>query len=149
MAAADRAQAFLALSERQIAAPVQARRRAAEKRAARKFNADRDQELEDRTRQLKRWQVWRQERLDRALAGRHGKALAKLIARLRTDISDADLIEQAQSWRHADVGTRFLVLHLIDQAIIRRRERDGLPPFDDTLPGKPPSAFLIIRNMLE
>jgi hypothetical protein len=143
--------AFLALAARQIAAPVQARRRAAETRAARKLNSDHDKELENRARQLKRWEQWRQERLDRALAGRHGKALAKLIAWLdRAGApSDADLIAQAWSWCHADAGTRFLVLRLIDGHIIRRRERAGLPPFDDTLPGKPPSAFLRIRDLLE
>jgi hypothetical protein len=144
--------AFLELAERQISGASKARERAREKRTARKLASDRDQDLVDRSRQLKRWRVWRQERLDRALGDpRHGKALAKLIAWLGRagTPSDEDLVAQARSWRHASASMRFLVLGLIDQAIVRKRERAGAPPFDDPLPGKPLSAFLAIRNILE
>ena len=143
---------FLDLADRQIAAPVQARRRAAETRTARRLAAETKVELDlfdDHERQLRRWRHWRQERLQQALAGPHGEALAKLLAQLRAPMSDAAMIEAARAWREADAGMRFLVLHLIDTVLIRRRERVGLPAFDDPLPGAPLNAFLVIRALLE
>jgi hypothetical protein len=40
------------------------------------------------------------------------------------------------------------ILALVDAAIIQRRERMGLLPFDDSLPGQPPNVFLILRKQL-
>jgi hypothetical protein len=53
-------------------------------------------------------------------------------------------------WREADSDTRFEILALVDTAIVRLRERDGLAPFDDGLPwsDQPPGAFLMLREWL-
>ena len=42
------------------------------------------------------------------------------------------------------------VLHEIDQAIMRLRERNGLPPLDDPIPflGQPDNAFRRIKQIL-
>lgn len=49
-------------------------------------------------------------------------------------------------FQHCDYGTRFDILSIIDIAIVRHRVRAGQPPFDDSLPGEPPTAFQIARH---
>src|SRR5262249_31490029 len=133
--------AFLDLAETQIPAPVKARRRAAEKRAATRE----EKALAERDAQFWHWQREHRAELDAALAGPHGGALAQLVAFLdaMTLESDRTLIEQVRpdDWRTADGDIRFLVLRLVGEAIMRLRERNGLPPFDDPLLDQPPSAF--------
>jgi hypothetical protein len=36
----------------------------------------------------------------------------------------------------------------INTSITRMRERHGLPPFDDPLPGQPDNVFRIVRSIL-
>lgn len=139
--------AFLELADRQISAPVKARQRAAEKRAMHKAE---QKALAERDCMFRAWKRWRREQLDAARAGPHGEALDALIAFLETMKSADALIDhvRAGDWKAADDDTRFLVLHLVNVAIVRLREECGLPPFDDALPGEPATAFQIIRELL-
>jgi hypothetical protein len=135
--------AFLDLAERQISNPVKARHRAIEKR---RENAQEARDL------LADWARQRRERVDILLAGPHGKAASALVAFLKAMTLDQapaliELVEDGP-WRDADPDTRFEVLALVDVAIVNLRERNGLLPFEDALPGEPPNAFLIIREML-
>jgi hypothetical protein len=109
-----------------------------------------DKELADRDRQARAWRKWRRERINELLAGPHGAAAQELMQFLEQLESAPALIEFVKRgpWRNADDDTRFLVLGLIDIAITEVREKRGLPPFDDALPGEPPNAFVIIRDML-
>jgi hypothetical protein len=134
---------FLQIAEQQISSPRKARQHAAEKRAVQKALAERD-------RQSRLWRTWRHQRVDALLAGEHGEAAQGLIAFLDEMTLDdpATLIAMADRWRDADADACFLVLALIDRAIIRLREQQGLPPFDDSLPGAPPTVFLAIRAAL-
>jgi hypothetical protein len=139
--------AFLDLADRQIAAPVKARQRAADQRRAKAL----ERKDEDRSRLTKAYARHRQEQIDEALAGSNGAQLAALIAALdRVTHYDADeLVPIAACWRCADADARFLVLLLIDDRIIKLREAAGLPPIDDPLPGQPLTPFLQIRDMLQ
>jgi hypothetical protein len=140
--------AFLDLAERQVLAPVKARRRATETRRARA----QAKTLAERDAQFRRWKHEHREGLDAALAGPHGGALARLVAFLdaMTMESANALVEcvRADGWHSADTSTRFLVLHLIGAAIVQLREQSGLPPFDDPLFDQPPNVFLALREML-
>jgi len=140
--------AFLDLAERQIPAPVKARRRAAEKRAATRE----EMALAERDAQFQHWQREHRAELDAALAGPHGGAFTRLIAFLdaMTLESPATLVDVVRTgdWHSADADTRFLVLHLVGAAIWRLRELNGLPPFDDPLFNQPPNAFLTLREEL-
>jgi hypothetical protein len=136
---------FLDLAERQTSAPVKARRRAAEKRVAAKA-------LDERDTQVKVWCAWRCERRDALLAGPHGadaQALLNFIWTM-TLASAAALVDAVGRgpWHQADSDTRFEVLSIVDAAIIALRERQGLPPFDDALPGEASNAFLLVREAL-
>jgi hypothetical protein len=138
--------AFLDLADRQISGPCKARHRAAEKRAARKAADDRDQLR--RARQLSR-----EERLQTLLASPHAPAARALIDFLEAMTLDqgAALIAliAAGPWIAADADTRFLVLALIDRAIVALRERCGLEAFNDALPDERASVFQIIREALQ
>jgi hypothetical protein len=140
--------AFLDLAERQTSAPVKARQRAAEQRAANKA----DKEAANRYEQHRLWRHWRRERIMALLAGPHGEAADALVNFLQhvTLASEGELIERVRCgpWRTADADARFLVLSLIDGAITDLRERDGLVPFDDPLWGEPPTVFQIVREIL-
>ena len=135
--------AFLELAERQIVAPVKARGRALEKR---------NRKLEESQRLFRHWQ---NKRLEQLLAGHHSEAARALVSFLDS-MKPADgraLIEMVErgAWRQADGDARFAALHLIDIAIARVREQQGLPPFDDPLPwldDDPEPIFRIIKEML-
>ena len=107
--------AFLDLAERQIPAPVKARRRAAETRRARA----QEKALAERDAQLRHWEHEHREQLAMALAGPHGPALAALVALLdaTTLESGPALIERVRvdNWCTADDNTRFLVLRLVGE----------------------------------
>jgi hypothetical protein len=143
----DQVNAFLELAERQISAPVKTRQRAAEKRAVRKAE---QKALAERDCMFAAWKRWRRERLDAALGGPHGEMLQALITFLKTMKSADALVDHVRTgnWKATDTDTRFLALHLVNSTIVRLHEERGLPPFDDALPGEPPTAFQIIREML-
>ena len=123
--------AFLDLADTQIASPVKARHRAAEKRA--EAHAAR---AEDESRLLKGWRQWRQEQVDQALAGPHGNQIAALLANLKsiTRWVDVDPVAIISGWHSADPDACFIARRLVSNRIIELREAAGLPPFDDLLP---------------
>jgi hypothetical protein len=140
--------AFTATGLRQISAPAMARQRAAGKRARRAAEKAPD----ERAALNHGWRSWRRERLETLLAGPHGPAAGELIAFLAAmTLADAAalLARVAQGpWREADANTRFEILALIDDTIVELRERAGLAPFSDPLPGQPPNVFLLLREAL-
>jgi hypothetical protein len=135
---------FLALADRQICSPRQARLRASEKRAAR--------QADEREKLNAIWRQWQDERRAQLLAGPYGDAFQKLIAfldnmNLHDGAALVDLVK-VESWHEAASDTRFGALRLIDSAIIALRERNGLPPFDDPIEDDQPSVFIRIREVL-
>jgi hypothetical protein len=129
---------FLKLAEQQVSAPALRLSKKAEKAIA------------ERRTMFRIWRKGHVEQHQALLAGPHGEALHELISFLDSmTLSDAEgLLSRAERWSRADAPVRFEVLNLIDMAIVSLREDNDLPPFDDALPGEPPSAFLIIREML-
>jgi hypothetical protein len=141
--------AFLELANRQIAAPVKARQRAAEKRALRAAGR---KAIAERRAQFRLAKKADRERHTALLVGPHGEAARNFAAFLKAmTLDDAPaLIEyvRRQSWLDADKDARFLVLAMIDATIIKLRERAGMATFDDDLADPPSSVFLIIREVL-
>jgi hypothetical protein len=85
----------------------------------------------------------------------HGRQLWKLHATLgHFGIEDAAKMKayvqgEVDSWLGAAPhDIRYEALRLIDNRIIRIRQRAGLVPFDDPLPGEPDKAFQTIKKML-
>lgn len=51
-------------------------------------------------------------------------------------------------WSSVSYDTRLTVLHQINDRITRIRERHGLSPFDDGVPGSRDNVFQIVRSIL-
>jgi hypothetical protein len=88
--------------------------------------------------------------LEEALAGVHHDVVGRLMAQLKDLCSARDLLAfiEAQDWSAIDAETRLVALHEINDAITKFRERNGLPPIDDALPGERLNAFLLIKQQL-
>lgn len=85
----------------------------------------------------------------------HGRQLWKLHATLgHFSINDAArmkeyILREVDSWLGAaPKDIRYEALRIIDTRIIRIRQRAGLLPFDDPLPGEPDRVFQTIKKML-
>jgi hypothetical protein len=90
--------------------------------------------------------------LQEALAGPHGALLHEtetFIAALPANPKALIAFVEAQDWRPLDADTRYIALRRINAAILGRREAQGLPPFDDPLPGAPDNAWQRIKRIIE
>jgi hypothetical protein len=109
-----------------------------------------DQERTDRSYLFRAWRRWHREQLEKALAGMHGAVLAHLMQELKNVSEARDLVNAIarEDWTAVDTETRLVALHEINAAITKLREKRGLNPFDDPLPGAPPNVFQIIRSII-
>ena len=110
------------------------------------------QKLADDARLLRSWRKWHREELETALAGPHGAMVERLIFILKgLTLESAPLLLayiRGVDWATVDYPTRLTVLHEVNAAITRMRERNGLSHFDDGFPGDPPNVFQVIRTIL-
>jgi hypothetical protein len=108
-----------------------------------------EQELVDNARLLRAWHNWHAEELVEALAGPHRHVLEPLMEILQKldPQSSRQLINfiRAQDWSAVGAQTKLVVLHEINVAITKLRERNSRPPIDDALWGEPATAFQVIR----
>jgi hypothetical protein len=112
---------------------------------------EQQQKLADDARLLRAWRKWHREELETALAGPHGAMIERLmfilnnLARKSAPLLIAYI--RGIDWTTIDYPTRLVVLHEINVAITRLRERGGLSPFDDGMPGDRPNVFQTIRTI--
>jgi hypothetical protein len=108
--------------------------------------------IADDARLIRAWRAWHCEQLAEALAGPHGAQLSELMTLLNRlePSSAAPLLAfiRRSDWSSVNYDTRLTVLHQINDRITRMRERHGLAPFDDPLPGQPDNVFRIVRAIL-
>ena len=113
---------------------------------------DQQKELADQAQLMRAWRAWHAEQLDEALAGLHGAMVAELMTLLdRHELNSAAALRacvQRMDWSTVSYDVRLTALHQINQTIIRLRERHGLAPFDDPLPGQPDNVFRSIKHLL-
>ena len=104
----------------------------------------------------KQWRMYRREKRKEYWAHMRGPyrenflELRRLLRGLSLHAADTVLeyVERA-AWLHtADERTRHMALSLIAAAIARLRERNGYPPFDDSVYGEEPTVFEIVRERL-
>jgi hypothetical protein len=111
-----------------------------------------EKELRDGAHLLRAWKRWHADQLEETLNGPHGTAVAQVMATLEhmTPNSAPALISLMRDfdWSQMSANVRLVVLHEINQAITRLRERAGLAPIDDALPGERPNAFSLIKDLL-
>jgi len=128
---------FLNLAERQMSSPVKARLRAAEAR-----QSLREQQRDDEQHKLSvHYQLQRERELTEALARPDADKLQALIDQLdRLTLETIPKLAAfvcANGWHSAAANTLFLARRLASESITRAREKRGLAPFDDPLPGDP------------
>jgi hypothetical protein len=116
-------------------------------RAARK-------ELHDNARLLRAWRQWHREKLKQTLAGPGGDVVKTIIdfldSRLTLQSAPALLkLVREQDWDAVDIDARLELLHQINCASARLRERHKLAPFSDSLPGQRPTLFEVVRVLLD
>ena len=136
---------FEALAERQLSAPVKAKHRAAEKRAAKRqilsdadapmapTQAEKDQQ--ENTQLLRQWRRWHREQSDELLESGHGKDYRGLLLILRTLEPSSgpallQWLEQAAWVQQLDRNQRLTLLHEIGNAIATMRRKIGLEKSD-------------------
>jgi hypothetical protein len=111
-----------------------------------------DQKLAENQKLSRAYKQWQREQLAAAFVGAHGAMVAELMALLdRLELNSAAallmFVERAD-WNAVSYDTRLTVLHQINTAITRMRERHGLAPFDDPLPPQSDSVFRRIKARL-
>ena len=101
-----------------------------------------EKKLADDARLLRAWKAFHREERDAVLAGPHGVVLGELFRIIKNleHIQPSQLIGFARSidWVKIDTSTKLTVLHELNNAITKFREKRGLEPIDDTVEGEPP-----------
>lgn len=155
---------FLTTADHQQNAYSKAKDRAAEKRLAKlvvKSEADApmvaspaDKATFARSQQLRQYnKALTQLRLD-LLAGPHGDQVRELLSIMDSLTPSSapglmSFLARCNWFLQADRNTRLDILSLISIGIARHRVREGLAPFDDSIPGEPPTAFEVIRSKFQ
>jgi hypothetical protein len=119
----------------------------------RRRRTDEEKKLADAAKLLRSWKKFHAEEKAAALAGPHGAALAELfrMADNLNCVHPTQLVGfvRAVDWAPIPYDMRVAVLHELNAAITKFRERRGLAPIDDNLPGEPDNAFRVIRQIVE
>jgi len=108
--------------------------------------------LADDARLLRAWKKFHREEREAVLAGPHATTLGTLFQMF----ANIECVRPAQlvgfigaiHWSAIDYQTRLTVLHELNTAITKIREKRGLEPIDDNLPGKPDTPFRTIKAIL-
>ena len=114
-----------------------------------KHQSKKDKELADNAYLLRTWRKWHAEQLKQAQNGPHGVIVTQVVTFLEgmTPASASALLALMRDhcWEQVDADTKFVLLHEINTAITRMREKNGRPAIDDPLPGQPENVFRTIK----
>lgn len=144
---------FEELAAAQTPAPVKRKMDAAERRAAKARQAEKDIKEQDALSKL--YRKWKREQREALVNGPFGRELRGIFAFLDTmTLSSAPalirLVESAPILKDLPAHDRGTLLGLIGAGIAKCREKAGLQPFDDEIPfrGEPPKAFSQIKTLM-
>jgi hypothetical protein len=111
-----------------------------------------DTKLADDQKLLRWWKAWHREQRDAVLAGPHGPVLAELLRAIANlqHIQPAQLIGlvHAVDWAAIPYDARLVVLHELNDAITKYREKRGAEPIDDNLFDQPDTPYRVIRAII-
>jgi hypothetical protein len=111
-----------------------------------------DKKLAEDQKLLRWWKAWHREQRDAVLTGPHGPVLTELLRAIANlqHVQPAQLIGLAHAvdWGAVPYDARLVVLHELNAAITKYREKRGAEPIDDNLPGEPNSPFRTIKAIL-
>jgi hypothetical protein len=108
--------------------------------------------LENDARLLRAWKQFHREERETALLGPHGAVLNELFCMFKNlqHVQPSQLIGfvRAINWAEIDYNTKLAVVHEANSAIVAYREKRGLDPIDDGLPGAPETPFRTIHHIV-
>jgi len=108
--------------------------------------------LADDARLLRWWRQFHRDEKNAVLTGPHARTLIELFRMFASlqCVKPAQLIGFVGTinWSKIDSQTRLTVLHELNAAITKYREKRGLPPIDDPLPGAAPSAYQVVYKTI-
>ena len=111
-----------------------------------------EKKLADDARLMRAWRAFHREEREAALAGPYAVTLAELFRMFANlvHVQPAQLIGfiGAIDWAAIDFQTRLTVLHELNTAITKFREKRGLEPIDDALPSNPDTPFRTIKAIV-
>jgi len=117
-----------------------------------RHKSEKNKKLADDARLLRWWRAWHREQRDAVLVGPHARTLGELFRMFSAieHVKPAQLIGfiGAIDWAAIDYQTRLTVLHEVNTAVTKLREKRDFDPIDDPLPGMPPNAFQVIREIV-
>jgi len=142
---------FEALADAQTPSPVKRKQDQALKRAMKARQAE--QEMKDEVVLSKLYKRWKAEKRNALLAGPHGREVRGIVSFIDSmTLSSAPALIKAverSAWLDSlSHDERHDLLNIIGVGIARCREKAGLPPFDDGVPGEPAKAFEQIKMMM-
>jgi hypothetical protein len=113
--------------------------------------SDKTQKLADNARLLRAWKKFHRDECTTALVGPYGAVLGELF-RMFANLQHVQPSQlagyiRAIDWSEIDYPTRLVVLHEVNSAITKLREKSGLEPIDDPLPDQPDNVFRVIKAM--
>jgi hypothetical protein len=113
---------------------------------------ERERERAGDAKMFARWKHWHREQREEVLAGTHGAVLGELFRMFKNlrHVQPSQLIGFTQSidWAAIDYSVRLVVLHELNTSITAFREKHGLEPIDDNLPGEPDTPFRTIKAIV-
>ena len=113
---------------------------------------ERERERAGDAKMFRAWKKFHREEREQALAGPHGAVVSELFRMLQNlqHLQPSQLIGYVQSinWAAIDYATKLTVVHEINNAITAFREKQGLEPIDDGLPGQPATPFHTIKAIV-
>jgi hypothetical protein len=113
---------------------------------------DQQKKLADDARLARAWRQWHAEELAEARNGPHGAIVAELttvLDRLTSSSAPALLAcFERPDWAAVSYDVRLTILHELNTAITCLREQQGLPPFDDGVPGERDNVFRRIKDLM-
>ena len=111
-----------------------------------------DKKLTDDARLMRWWKAWHREQREAVLAGPHGAVLGELLRMIKhlEHVQPSQLIGFVSSidWTVIDFDTRLTVLHEANASISKYREKCGLDPINDALPGEPDTPFRALKAIM-
>jgi hypothetical protein len=118
-----------------------------------KRRSDKEQKrVIDDARLLRSWKKFHREEREAVLAGPHGSVLAELFRMLDhlECIQPSQLIGLARAidWMAIPYDVKLTVLHWVNNSITKYRDKRGLEPIDDNLPGQPDTPFRTIKAII-
>ena len=115
-------------------------------------NSKRERERAGDAKMFRAWKKFHREEREQALAGPHGAVVSELFRMLQNlqHLQPSQLIGYVQSidWSAIDYTTKLTIIHELNSAITTFREKRGLEPIDDNLPGDPDTPFRAIKTIV-